>query len=89
MLRLKYPFVVFMVIVALCGMSMTTIAQGEILGSLTIGQPVISEISADTTPRYDLTLAESSIVTRQLPISITGSSKSLCCAAWCISSDSS
>src|ERR1700753_2742361 len=65
LLKLKHPFVVLMTIVALCGMSLTLFAQDESLGSLTIGQPVISTISADTTTRYNYTLADARVVAFQ------------------------
>src|SRR5215217_2283317 len=63
MFRRKHSFVVFVVTLLLCCMTLSTSAQETTLGSLTVGQPLTSQISAETPVlRYDYTVSAASVV---------------------------
>lgn len=65
-LRFKPLLMILIAAIGLFSLSLTVFAQNETSGSLTVGQPVISEISTDTPVRYDYSLTEASIVTFQV-----------------------
>ncbi len=62
----KHPFVALIAVVLMLCLAVSVSAQGVTLGALTIGQPVISPISAEApVANYDYAAAESQTVTMQ------------------------